>query len=74
MNTTPKPNATKNNSGDEVGPLPPLVELGDADADALVCEATAVADMAKFNDRVDVALVVVWVPPRFRRWSSWAAY
>ena len=57
VNTTPNPSATKNKSGEDVGPPPPpLLVVVAAGDDAEVVEGL---------DIVDVGSAVVCVPPRF---------
>ena len=77
VNTTPKPNATKNRSGDEVGPVVPGLLVGD---DIVVGDG-GTDDMASIivdtplcaRGNVGVALgsmVLVCVPSRPRLWKS----
>jgi hypothetical protein len=61
VNTTPKPNATKNSNGELVGPPPPWFVMVGVGAGTVVetdCDCAAVGSG------------VVWVPPRFRATKS----
>lgn len=59
VNTTPNPSATKNKSGEDVGPPPPPPPL-------VVVAAGGDAEVEEGPDMgVDVGSAVVCVPPRF---------
>ena len=73
VKTTPKPNATKNSNGEDVGPIPGVfvcvdIVVGDGDTD----EVETVVDDASCASKIGVAsgnAVDVWVPSSPRRTS-----
>jgi hypothetical protein len=77
VNTTPKPNATKNRSGDDVGPVVPGLLVGDdiVVGDGGTDDMASIIVDTRLCARVDVRLasgsmVPVCDPSRPRFWES----
>jgi hypothetical protein len=77
VNTTPKPNATKNRSGDDVGPVVPGllvgddIVVGDCDTDDRVFTIVDALLCARGDVGVTLgSMVLVCVPSTPRLWES----